>query len=372
MTNKGAALGFGTMRLPRLDGSIDRCAFSDMIDEFLLAGYDYFDTAYVYGNGDAECALKDCLVNRYPRDQYRIADKLPAWKIENEEDPDRIFTDQLKKTGVDFFDVYLLHSIENGSIMETYEKYHCFEWGRKKREDGLIKRFGISFHGTPELLQYILESYPWIDFVQIQVNYADWDNPLIQSGTLYKMLRKREIPIVVMEPVKGGLLSRLDSETDTVLKNAHPDWSAASWAISFVRSLPGVEVILSGMSDIIQTRDNIRTFRSGQVLSETDMDILKQVTDIMFNKQQFQCTGCRYCCDGCPSEINIPEVIRILNAVNVFPTDKRPARIYRELVLHSAKAGACVSCGQCEKVCPQHLPLTSIMNLASQKLDILT
>ena len=219
-----------------------------MVDAYMTAGLNYFDTAYVYHGGNSEKAIKEALVRRYPRNQFMLATKLPAWCMKEPSDRDRIFNEQLERCGVDYFDFYLLHSIEDGGNGETYERLDCFNWGFKKKAEGKIRHFGFSFHGSPAYLIQILDAHPEIEFVQIQLNYADWNNPVVRSGELYEILHSRNIPMIIMEPVKGGTLASLKPELEEMFRSARPSASIASWALRFVGSLPGVMTILSGMS----------------------------------------------------------------------------------------------------------------------------
>ena len=362
-------LGFGLMRLPQKDGEIDLEQVKHMVDAYLESGFNYFDTAYVYHSGKSETAIREALVERHPRDSFFLATKLPVWAMNCPEDKDRILAEQMEKCGVDYFDFYLLHSIEDGSKYNLYEEYDCFRWGQDMKKAGKIRHFGFSFHGTPELLEQILDRHPDIDFVQIQLNYADWNNPLVQSGRLYKILHSRQIPIIVMEPVKGGTLASLQPELESLLKAEHPDASAASWALRFVGSLDGIATILSGMSSEEQMEDNLSTFRNFKPLTEKEKDIIAEVVRRMQDMPLIACTSCRYCCDGCPSGIAIPDMIRALNTARLYPKDRRPILFYRNLVLDSGKASSCIACGQCESVCPQHLPIIELMKEAAEKLE---
>lgn len=362
-------LGFGLMRLPQKDGEIDLEQVKHMADAYLESGFNYFDTAYVYHSGKSETAIREALVERHPRDSFFLATKLPVWAMNGPEDKDRILAEQMEKCGVDYFDFYLLHSIEDGSKYNLYEEYDCFRWGQDMKKAGKIRHFGFSFHGTPELLEQILDRHPDIDFVQIQLNYADWNNPLVQSGRLYKILHSRQIPIIVMEPVKGGTLASLQPELESLLKAEHPDASAASWALRFVGSLDGIATILSGMSSEEQMEDNLSTFRNFKPLTEKEKDIIAEVVRRMQDMPLIACTSCRYCCDGCPSGIAIPDMIRALNTARLYPKDRRPILFYRNLVLDSGKASSCIACGQCESVCPQHLPIIELMKEAAEKLE---
>ena len=367
--SKMPKIGFGLMRLPETDGVIDIDKVSQMVDSYLAAGFTYFDTAYVYHGGNSEKAVKEAIVKRHPRDSFTIATKLPAWSIHSLEDRDKIFNEQLERCGVDYFDFYLLHSVEDGNNYDTYVKYDCFNWGIQKREEGKIKHFGFSFHGTPELLIQIVDNHPEIEFVQIQLNYADWDNPLVHSGELYKILSERNIPIIVMEPCKGGKLANHDEECTEILKSVRPDKSVASWAFRFVGSLPGVTTILSGMSTQEQMEDNMNTFKNFEPLSDDEKAAIDKVIEVMFRVEQIGCTACRYCTDGCPMSISIPDIISAINTKRKFPGDMRPQFFYNGLVSRTGKASDCIECGQCEGVCPQHLPIIEILKEGVEKFE---
>ena len=369
--SKMPKIGFGLMRLPETDGTIDIAKVSEMVDSYLDAGFTYFDTAYVYHGGNSERAVKEAIVKRHPRDAFTLATKLPCWFIHSFEDRDKIFEEQLERCGVDYFDFYLLHSIEDGNNIEIYEKYDCFNWGIQKRAEGKIKHFGFSFHGTPELLVRFLDEHPEIEFVQIQLNYVDWDNPLVHSGELYRILSERNIPIIVMEPCKGGRLANHDDECTEILKGLRPDKSIASWAFRFVGSLPGVTTILSGMTTQDQMDDNMNTFKNFEPLSDEERAAIDKVTEVMFRVEQIGCTACRYCVDGCPMSISIPDVISAINTKRKFPGDMRPQFFYNGLVARdgNGKASDCIACGQCEGVCPQHLPIIEILKEGVEKFE---
>ena len=369
--SKMPKIGFGLMRLPETDGAIDIAKVSEMVDSYLDAGFTYFDTAYVYHGGNSERAVKEAIVKRHPRDAFTLATKLPCWFIHSFEDRDKIFEEQLERCGVDYFDFYLLHSIEDGNNIEIYEKYDCFNWGIQKRAEGKIKHFGFSFHGTPELLVRLLDEHPEIEFVQIQLNYVDWDNPLVHSGELYRILSERNIPIIVMEPCKGGRLANHDDECTEILKGLRPDKSIASWAFRFVGSLPGVTTILSGMTTQDQMDDNMNTFKNFEPLSDEERAAIDKVIEVMFRVEQIGCTACRYCVDGCPMSISIPDVISAINTKRKFPGDMRPQFFYNGLVARdgNGKASDCIACGQCEGVCPQHLPIIEILKEGVEKFE---
>lgn len=367
--SKMPKIGFGLMRLPETDGVIDIGKVSKMVDSYMAAGFTYFDTAYVYHGGNSEKAVKEAIVKRYPRDSFTIATKLPAWCMKSKEDRDRIFNEQCERCGVDYFDFYLLHSVEDGNNYDAYVKYDCFNWGIQKKAEGRIRHFGFSYHGTPELLIRILDAHPEIEFVQIQLNYADWDNKIVHSGELYQILSERNIPIIVMEPCKGGTLARLDDECSAYLKSLRPDKSEASWAFRFVGSLPGVTTILSGMSTQEQLEDNMNTFKDFEPLSYDEKEAIRKVKDMMFKVELAGCTACRYCVPGCPMKISIPDVISAVNTRRKFPGDMRPQFFYNGLIDRNGKASDCIQCGQCEGVCPQHLPVIDLMKEAADKFE---
>ncbi len=362
-------LGFGLMRLPEKDGAIDIEQVSQMADAYMEAGFNYFDTAYVYHGGNSEKVVKEAIVKRFPRESFTIATKLPAWFLHSPEDRDKVFEEQLDRCGVDYFDYYLLHSLEDGNNYDTYEKYDCFDWGIKKRDEGRIKHFGFSFHGTPELLVQVLDKHPEIEFVQIQLNYADWDNKIVHSGELYEILRDRNIPMIIMEPAKGGKLANLDDECAEILKAIRPDKSIASWAFRYVGSLPGIATILSGMSTPEQMEDNINTFKDFEPLSEEELAAIDKVKEIMNRVELAGCTSCKYCVEGCPMGISIPDVISAVNTKRKFPGDMRPQFFYNGLVDRYSHASDCIACGQCEGVCPQHLPIIDLMKEAVEKFE---
>ncbi|MBQ6230551.1 MAG: aldo/keto reductase [Eubacterium sp.] len=367
--SKMPKLGFGLMRLPEKEGAIDIEHVKRMVDKYMSAGMNYFDTAYVYHGGRSEVAAREALVKRYPRDSFMIATKLPAWEIRQESDIDRIFNEQCERAGVEYFDYYLLHSIEDGSNYDTYEKYDCFAWGMKMKEEGKIKHLGFSYHGSPELLAEILDKHPETEFVQIQLNYFDMTNPVVRSKALYDILLERNIPMIIMEPVRGGMLANLSPKQQEIFKAVRPDKSIASWALRFVGSLPGVMTILSGMSNEEQMDDNISTFTNFEPVNEEEMRAINDVTSDILSIPQIGCTACKYCTPGCPMQISIPDIFRTVNTLRRYPDDWRAKNFYRGVASRGGKAADCIACGQCEGVCPQHLPIIELLKEASEMLD---
>lgn len=377
MVFRGAKkLGFGLMRLPLLadqEGVIDIEQAKLMVDSFLEQGFTYFDTAWMYCNFKSEEAVKILLAARHPRESYTLATKLHAGFLKTEEDRDRIFNEQLRKTGVSFFDYYLMHDINSHSI-RTFEKLHVFEWLREKKASGLAKHIGFSFHDTPELLDRILTDHPEMEFVQIQLNYLDYENPGIRSRECYETAVRHGVPVIVMEPVKGGTLVNVPDEAAALFKAAHPDWSIASWAIRFAASHENVRIVLSGMSTEDQLADNTGYMKAFRPLEESDRAVIGQVTEILNRQNAIPCTGCSYCTDGCPKGIPIPKYFSLYNAEMKEQEARKPgwtpqSEYYENLTTRFAKASDCIGCGQCEGICPQHLPVISHLKAVAERFE---
>ena len=368
-------LGFGLMRLPLIDAndptSIDLEQLKSMVDMFLERGFTYFDTAWMYHNGASESAVKPALVDRYERDRFTVADKLHGGYLKCADDRDRIFNEQRRKTGVEFFDYYLLHAL-GAELYEIYQKYDCFEWLREKKRLGLAKKIGFSFHDTAELLDRVLTEQPGMDFVQLQINYLDWNSDGVQSRKCYEVAQKHGLQVIVMEPVKGGTLANVPPAVHDMFKNHNAEDSVPSWALRFVASLDNVMMVLSGMSNMEQLADNISTFDDFKCLSDEEHDIITRAVNIMNSSNAIACTGCSYCTEGCPMNIAIPKYFSLYNAdlqENADKMWKPQAAYYDNLTLDFGKASDCIACGQCEAVCPQHLSIIENLKTVAEHFE---
>lgn len=361
-------LGFGMMRFPRKDGRIDKDELRLMVDEFLSRGYKYFDTAYVYDDGGSEETVGELLSSRHPRESFYLATKLPAKVLNAPEDMEEAFNLQLARTKAGYFDFYLLHAVQRGNI-EIFNKKGAWEFLQRKKREGLIRHAGFSFHDSAEMLDGLLTAHPEIEFVQLQINYADWDDPKVQSRLCYEVARKHNKPIIIMEPVKGGNLAGMNDGIRKVFTDAAPEKSVASWAVRFAASLDGVLVMLSGMSDLAQVRDNLATFDDFKPLSESETAVIGKVQKMLSEVPTIPCTRCKYCVAGCPSEINIPGILHLLNNHTIYLNLARDSAHYRMLTRESGKASDCTSCGQCETECPQHIEIIQHLKQAAGLFD---
>ena len=350
-------LGFGLMRLPKLeDDSIDIEQVKKMVDLFMEAGQTYFDTAYVYGaDGASEKATKLALVDRYPRESYTLATKLNAWlNCENEEAAKQQFYTSLERTGAGYFDFYLLHALQPDTYTK-YEEFHLWDFLKELKAKGLVKHWGFSFHASPELLDQVLTEHPDTEFVQLQINYADWENAEVASRACYEVARKHNKPVVVMEPVKGGTLANPPQQVLDILKAADPDASPASWAIRYVASLPGILSVLSGMSNVEQMEDNLSYMQNFRPLDEAEQDVIRRAQEALAQIDQIPCTACHYCTEGCPQQIPIPEIFSAMNRKMIWNQEEQAKRDYARETKDKSKASDCIGCGQCEMACPQQI-----------------
>ena len=361
-------LGFGLMRLPRLElGEFDKEQIKQMIDTFLDAGFTYFDTAFVYPG--SEEVMKECLIDRHPREQYTVATKLhAAMRGLSEEEAKKEFETSLERTGAGYFDYYLLHSLTDENYTK-YEEYGIWEFVKQKKAEGKIRHMGFSFHGSPELLEKLLTEHPEVEFVQLQINYADWDDADVQSGRNYEIVRRFGKPVVVMEPVKGGTLADPIPAVKKILSEANPEASYASWAIRFVASHEGLLAVLSGMSTLDQVKDNTTFMKNFVPLNENEEEAIRKAQKALKEVELIPCTACRYCTGGCPMEISIPDIFAARNKQLALNDNRRAARMYKEATDGKGLASECIQCGQCESVCPQGLPIIELLKEAAENLE---
>lgn len=360
-------LGFGLMRLPKVDGKIDVPQFSQMVDEFLDAGFNYFDTAWAYEGSEA--AARKALVERYPRDAFKLATKIAPWmKCETAADVQRQFEASLERTGAGYFDYYLMHNM--GSVRtEAFDRFDVWEFVAQKKHEGLVRHVGLSLHDNAAALDALLSAHPEVEFVQLQVNYLDWDNPVHQSRACLEVARKHGKPVVVMEPLRGGLLADPPQDVQRIFKEVEPEASCASWGLRFAAGQPNVAVVLSGMSDLSQMRDNLRTMEGFQSLTPRQMETIARVQEQFAKLDLIPCTACDYCAKVCPADIGISGALLALNAQSMF------GRYRQEWIVGGERKGRrkpseCLQCGACEAACPQGIPIVRELARAARELDL--
>lgn len=359
-------LGFGFMRMPKKGEQYDLDTLNQMVDLYMAGGGDYFDTCYTYLEGECDKAIKHCVVDRKERSSYRIGQKLPGYYCKTDADLQQYLDECLTRCGVDYFDVLLLHCLTIRNY-ETAQKYDQFRFLREKKAQGIAKRIGFSYHGSAALLDEMLAAHPEVDVVLLQINYLDWETAGIESGKCYEACRKHGKSILVMEPVKGGTLATLPEEAEQLLRAAHPDWTPADWALRFAQSLPGVEIVLSGMNALSQVQANIQPFTP---LTTEEVALLMQVRDIIEKNTAIGCTGCGYCETHCPKNIPISQYIRMYNELSRYPDDSWKVKaVYRHAILSAGKASDCIGCKSCEKYCPQNLPISEHMKAIAEKFE---
>lgn len=357
--------GFGYMRLPMIGDQVDHVQCRKMVDAFMESGFNYFDTAHGYLDGKSELSIKECLTKRYPRDSYVLTNKLTAPFFEKEEDIRPFFASQLEACGVDYFDFYLMHA----QCQDNYGKFkkcRAYETAFDLKKEGKVKHVGISFHDRASFLDRILTEYPEIEVVQIQFNYVDYDDAAIESGKCYEVCVKHNKPVIVMEPVKGGSLVNLPQEAKKVFDELRGG-SCASYAIRFAAGFDQMMMVLSGMSNMEQMEDNLSYMKDFQPLSHVEMDAVKKVCSIFKAQNLIPCTGCKYCVDGCPADISIPELFADMNERKVFGGNS--GWYYEVHTKDRGRASDCVKCGNCEQVCPQHLKIRDLLEDVAKEFD---
>jgi len=358
--------GFGCMRLPMVEKEIDFECMNKMVDTFLLNGFNYFDTAHGYQRGKSEIALRECLVKRYDREDYVLVNKLTDAFFKSEEDIRKVFMEQLEVCGVEYFDLYLLHSL-NECNYDQFKKFNAYKNVMKLKEEGYINHVGLSFHDSPELLEEILTDCPEVEYVQLQFNYIDYEDPGIASRLNYEVCVKHNKPVIVMEPVKGGGLVNIPEEAQRIFDELN-GCSNAGYAIRFAAGFDNVAMVLSGMSNLEQMEDNISFMKDFKPLNEAEMEAVDKVSQILKAQDVIPCTACRYCVDGCPAKIAIPDLFADLNARKTYH-DWNSWFYYGIHVKNAGRASDCVGCGKCEKVCPQKLKIRELLKDVAKEFD---
>lgn len=364
-------LGFGLMRLPMKDNAIDLEQTKEMVDRFMEAGFCYFDTAYGYNDGESEKAAKAALVDRYPREKFLLATKLPAWAgAKNKEEAEQMFYTSLERTGAGYFDFYLLHNLGE-ERSHFFDDYGIWDFLQERKKEGLIRHLGFSMHDKAEVLDEILTAHPEMEFVQLQINYADWEDPSIESRKCYEVARKHGKPVIIMEPVKGGTLANPPKEVSEVFAAADPEASPSSWAIRFAASLEGVITVLSGMSNVEQMEDNLSYMKEFKPLTAEEQTVVEKARDVYNSFPKVPCTACAYCMKGCPKNIAIYGTFQAVNIYNMY-NDLAGAKGKYEWNTSGhgwGRASECIKCGKCEQVCPQHIHIRDELEKAAEVLE---
>ncbi|HJB97700.1 MAG TPA: aldo/keto reductase [Candidatus Acutalibacter pullicola] len=358
-------LGFGLMRLPMIGEEIDMEQTKRMVDTFMEKGFTYFDTAYVYIGGKSEVALKEAVVDRYPRDSFQCATKLPLWDLKEPQEMEKIFQESLDRAGLEYYDFYLLHAMSAERVTKA-DELGAWDFMKRLKAEGRAKHIGFSFHDTAEALEDILKAHPEMEFVQLQINYVDWESESVQSRKCYEVARKYNKPVIIMEPVRGGSLAIMPPQVQRVFKEAEPENSVASWAVRYCASLEGIVTVLSGMSTEEQLNDNVSYMENFRPLNEGERATVQKVVDILNSLPTIPCTACKYCVDGCPQKINIPGIFKAMNDLTLYNNEVTARRSYDNAVGEGGKAGDCIQCGACEAHCPQKIEIIETLKKAAE------
>lgn len=358
-------LGFGLMRLPMKDDQIDIEQVKQMVDEFMAKGFTYFDTAFGYINGRSEIAAREAIVERYPRESYQLATKFPIWEVKGPEDPQRIIDTQLERTRAGYFDFYLIHAI-SGDRLETYDKFGIWDFVKDLKAKGIAKHIGFSFHDKASVLEEILTKHPETEFVQLQINYADWESDDVEARKCHEVCMKHNIPVIIMEPIKGGMLAGMPDEARNLMQEKRPDNSIASWAMRYCASLDGVITVLSGMSALDQMTDNLSYMTDFEPMTDEDYAVIGEVNKILARIPRIPCTSCQYCTEQCPQNINIPGIFDVVNNYRTYGDAPSLHNSYGFATNNRGKASDCISCGVCESRCPQHIEIIEELRKAAE------
>lgn len=361
-------LGFGLMRLPMNGEEIDMEQTKKMVDTFVENGGTYFDTAYVYIGGKSEVALKEAVVDRYPRESFQAATKLPIWDCKDRADMERIFAESLSRAGLEYYDFYLLHALGKETADKS-EAIGAWDYVKELKEQGKVKHIGFSFHDSAEILDEILTKHPEAEFVQLQINYVDWEDNDVQSRKCYEVARKHNKPVIIMEPIRGGSLAAMTPEVQTLYKAENPDLSVASWAMRYAASLEGIVTVLSGMSNEEQMNDNVSYMKDLKPLSDKERAVIEKAVEIIKSIPTIPCTACKYCVDDCPQKIAIPDIFSNVNAYKLYNNLDSAKGGYNMNTKEKGKASDCISCGTCEGLCPQHIGIIDELKKAADLFE---
>lgn len=361
-------LGFGFMRLPMIGKEIDMEQTKEMVDLFMSKGFSYFDSSWGYMGGKSEEAMKTAIVDRYPRESFQIATKCPAWIVKTPEEAKNMIWTSLKRTGLEYIDFYLLHNM-GGSRTKVFDDYGMWDYLQELKEKGIIRHIGFSIHDKADEIDRILTAHPEVEFVQFQLNYDDWDSPTIQARKCYEVALKHQKPIVVMEPVKGGLLANPVDRVRKIFEDANPNASLASWAIRYAASMDHIITVLSGMSTLDQVKDNVSYMEEFKPLSHEEGMVIENAQTLLREVPSIPCTACEYCMEGCPQNIRIPYVFGAYNRKKTYNDLQGAQGNYFLETFTSGKASECIACGNCEQVCPQQINIMDNLKIIAEELE---